>query len=134
MSMNRYKIRSQAQKPMKVFLVDPATGEHTEDWVEVRSSLSDEFMEARDAAMRAVQGVVTPDKAQRKAEVGEIQLEMKSSLVAGWSFEEPCTKENIIEFLREAPQIQQMLLNVADDSARFFSKPSEGSKTGRKQS
>ena len=130
--MSRYMIRDKAQKPRRVTLIDPATGKPTEDWIDVRSSLSDEFIEARDRAMGEL-SEFEPNEEKRKAATKERQLRMKASLVAGWSFDQPATEQNIMEFLSEAPQIQQMLLNVADDSASFFSAPSEGSSGGRKR-
>lgn len=125
MSMERYKIRNQAQKPTRVFLYDPATNERTEDWMDIRSSMSDEFIEARDEVMQEVQNIMEPNTEKRKALVNELQLKMKAALVAGWSFEEELTEENIVEFIREAPQVQQMIMTVADDSKRFFGKPSD---------
>lgn len=133
MSIEKYKIRDKAQKPTRVQLFDPATDTQTEDWIEVRSSLSDEFMEARDQAMQEAQSVSEQNPEKRKELIREIQLRMKASLVAGWSFDVPFTQEEVVAFLREAPQIQQMVMSVADDSARFFSKPSAGSETGRKK-
>lgn len=133
--MERYKTRERAQKPVKVMLIDPATGEETSDWMEVRSSLSDEFIEARDAAMQNISEVgAEPNKEARKKLVREHQLAMKASLVAGWGgpgFDGvPCTREKIVELLREAPQLQSMVTHVADDGARFFGKPSSVSGSG----
>lgn len=132
MSIDKYKIRKQAQIPSRVKLFDPATNKETEDWMDIRSSLSDEFMEARDSIMQEVQSLTEPNKDRRKKLVADLQLGLKASLVAAWSFDIPATRENVIEFLREAPQIQSMIMSVADDSARFFSKPSSDSSGGRK--
>lgn len=132
-NMNRYKIRKQAQTPQRVNLFDPATNAETKDWLEIRSSLSDEFTAARDETMQAVQEINEPSKEKRRQMVADLQLGLKVALVAGWSFDEPFTEENVREWLREAPQVQQMIMSVADDSARFFGKPSEDSSTGQKQ-
>jgi hypothetical protein len=132
-NMERYKIRGQAQQPIRVNLYDPATGKQTEDWLDVRSSLSDAFSEARDDTMRAVQEIEEPNKEKRAALVSELQLGLKVALVAGWSFDVPFTEQNVREFLREAPQIQQMIMNIADDSSAFFARPSGGSLAGRKK-
>lgn len=130
-TIDRYKTRERAQKPSRVMLIDPATGKETEDWLEIRSSLSDEFLDARDSTMQEVQSLTEPNPDKRKAAVKELQLKMKAALVAAWSFDEPFNERNVIEFLREAPQLQQMVLTVADDSARFFAKPSDASKSGQ---
>lgn len=128
---DRYKTRSLAQKPIKVMLRDPATQEPTEDFIEVRSSLSDEFLLARDLMVQSIAAIRNEANEDRRKElVKHEQLKLKAALVAGWSFDEPCDEDHIIDFLREAPQIQQMVMNVADDSAAFFSRPSADSSTG----
>ena len=132
-NMERYKIHGQAQKPIRVHLHDPATGKQTEDWLDIRSSLSDAFSMARDETMQAVQEIVEPNKDKRRALVAELQLGLKVALVAGWSFDEPFTEGNVRDWLREAPQVQQMIMSVADDSSAFFGKPSDDSSTGRKK-
>ena len=132
-NIERYKVRPKAQIPSRVFLIDPVTGKQTEDWMDIRSSLSDEFMEARDATMQEVSTIVEQNAEKRKEIVKELQLKMKVALVAGWSFDEAFNEKNVMDFLREAPQLQQMVMNVADDSARFFGGPSTDSSAGRKK-
>lgn len=127
MSMDQFKTRAKAQTPTRVHLVDPATGELTDHWVEIHSSLSDVFLAAREAAMQEVSLIASPVPAERKAQTAEIQLRMKSALLAGWSFEEEATEEAKMEFLREAPQVQLMVMSVADDHARFFGSASSDS-------
>lgn len=132
-SMDKYKVRAQAQTPRKVYLRDPSTGKETEDFLEVLSSLSDEFLEARDEAMQEAGQIATKDVAERKKLVKDIQLRMRASIVSGWSFPEPCTKENVVEFLRESPTVQQLITAAADNHAAFFSKPSDVSASGPKK-
>lgn len=130
-NMKKFMIREQAQKSTRVHLVDPATSAITEDWVDVRSSLSDEFIDARNL-LAGEASEWNPDKEARKRESKERQLRLKAALVAGWSFHEECNEENVVTFLREAPQVGEMLLNVADDGSRFFAGPSTGSASGQK--
>lgn len=125
-SMEKYKTRSKISNPVRQFILDPQTQELSADFLEIRSSLSDEFMDARDRSMQEVSEVEERDPVKRKAAVREIQLRMSAALVAGWSFAEPCTEENVVEFLREAPQIRNLVNSVADDSQRFFNRPSNG--------
>lgn len=129
---SRYMVREQANAPVRVHLIDPATQKETEDWIEVRSSLSDQFIETRNLLMGTV-GELSPDKEVRKAEANERQMRLKACLVAAWSFSERPSEEEVIEFLRESPQVAEQVLNVADDSARFFTKPSAGSNGGQAQ-
>ncbi len=74
-----------------------------------------------------------PDKEKRKQFIRDRQLRLKASLVAGWSFEEAPTEDNIVEFLRGAPQVENLVMQVADDHAGFFGGPSDGSGNGPKK-
>jgi hypothetical protein len=119
--MERYKIRSKANTPTRLNLFDPRTREETSDWLEVVSGLSDRFRDARDDAMQKAAVIAgNPNEAERKLQSKESQLEMYAALIVGWSFNVPCTKENVIAFLREAPQVQNRIIDVADESERFF--------------
>lgn len=120
--MERYKIRSKANVPHRTYLTEPGNpSKRTGDWLDIRSSLSDAFRDARDVAMqKAAVSQNNPHEESRKAEAYEAKLEMYSSLVAAWSFNVPCTKGAVIEFLRDAPQIQNLVAIVADESETFF--------------
>ena len=133
MSMKKYMVRDKAQQPIRVNLLDPATGQETEDWLDVRSSLSDEFTIAREDIQQRVGTLSEPNKDKRLAIVKELQLELKMSLVAGWSFDEPFTQENLRHFLEESPQVQNMIMMVADDAASFFGERSVNSGAGQKK-
>ena len=68
---------------------------------------------------------------------GEVKAEdrtviLTAALVGDWSFEEECTPENVQKLLREAPQLRDMIDRYASNDARFFTKPSSDSTTGRK--
>lgn len=120
--MDRYKTRDKANVPQRIKLLDPATGKETDDYIDVLSSLSDRFRAARDKAMREAAMVANiPHDGQREQAATDARLEMYAALVAGWSFNDtPCTPPNVVEFLREAPQLQNLIVAVADDSERFF--------------
>lgn len=133
-SADRFKTRERASHPTRVFLYDPATNEKTEDYLDIRSSLSDEFLEARDRAMQeAPQVQAIMDPAARQKAVKDNQLKLRASLIAGWSFKEEFNEANVLDFIREAPQVQEMVIRVADDASRFFGTPSAPSSDGRKK-
>ena len=133
-SMDKFKTRERAQKPVRAQLIDPGTGKPTEDWIDVRSSLSDNFLTARDEAMQKAAEIGSIKELEaRKAQVKLNGLRMKAALVAGWSFDEECTEENIIKFLQDAPQIQDQIVAIADDNAAFFTQPSTPSSNGPKK-
>ena len=119
--MAKYQIRSRANTPSRVFLLDPETNEKTEDWLDIVSSLSDAFRLAKDAAMQEAGAMSAErDDAKRKDAIDQVKRQMQAALVAGWSFDKPCTPEAVAAFLLEAPQVAMMVVSVADDNARFF--------------
>ena len=126
-SMDQYKTRSRANIARRVHLFDPATGKKTDDWLDVLSSLSDKFRAARDLAYQEAGEVAAIENKDVKARtIAESQLRMKAALVTGWSFPTKCSEENVVDFLREAPQIQALVVQEADDVVSFFSNPSAG--------
>jgi len=50
-----------------------------------------------------------------KAEPLEERLRLVASLVKEWSFPEPCTLENVLAFLRRAPQLVSLIDTFAAD-------------------
>ncbi len=125
--MALYFTRDRANIAQRIYLYDPATREATKDYIDVLSSLSDEFRETRDEVMQAAATVAQePDEKKRRELIQNEQRRMFSSLIAGWSFDKECTTENKMEFLKNAPQILNMVMSVADDSERFFGNASAG--------
>lgn len=119
--MEVFMVRERANLPQRERLTHPTTMQPTEHWLDIVSSLSDSFRAARDSAMQKAVSIsaIANDEKRREA-TKESQLEMAASLVAGWSFSKPCTKDNVMKFLREAPQVYNMVLRVSDENERFF--------------
>lgn len=130
MNIDFYRTRERAQATTRMNLFDPATGKRTDDYLEIRSSLSDEFLEQRDLVMQAAHAAASLDPAVRRKAAREGQLNLRVALVAGWSFDEEFNEDSVRSFLRDAPQLQDMILQTADDTARFFGQPSETSLSG----
>jgi hypothetical protein len=131
--LSKYKTRARANEGVRVQLVDPSTGKAGDDWVEVVSSLSDAFRDARDKALQdAGETAAMGDDAKRKEAMAEVRASMHASLVRAWSFDEPCTPENVREFLKEAPQVSDAVTVAADDHRRFFGQGLTDSKPGQK--
>jgi len=131
MSMERYNTRSRAEIPRRMYLVDPVTFESTEDYLDVISSLSDSFAEARDEALSVVaDSLHNSDKEERKKISKECQLSIQASLVVGWSFDKEFTKENVVDFLRNSRSVLNSVINLADDRKSFFCSPSTDSMSG----
>lgn len=131
MSMERYHTKGRAEIPQRVYLMDPATWEVTEDYLDVISSLSDAFSEARDKALLAMsEGIYGLGAEERKKLSQECQLDMQAVLVVGWSFDKEFTHDNVREFLLNSRLALNAVLRVADDRKAFFSNPSTDSTSG----
>lgn len=64
------------------------------------------------------------EEGEREKALEEGTLEMRAALISEWSFDMPCTVENISNFLREAPQIADEVDKFASRRAFFFRLPS----------
>lgn len=132
MSMEQFYTRDKANDGVKVPLNTP-DGKPTEHYIVIRSRWSDSFQAAQaevhrnDLVAMAEKGKDAPaqDPVERHAT-------LCAALVSGWSFEQECTPDNIREFLKQAPQLRDMIDRYASNDARFFGKPSSDSTAGRK--
>lgn len=121
--------RDKANAGIKLPLFTP-DGEASEEWIQVRGVDSDAYRAAetegfrrlRDAAS-AVLEAKTEDERKTIAQKAEVETlrARAASLVCGWSFDEPCTTEAVEEVLRQAPQIQDQIMEVARNRNAFFS-------------
>lgn len=132
-NMDRYRTREKANIARRVPLYDPATGEATEDWLDVRSSMSDAFKRARAEALQAASDIaMDPDVAGREEALARVQSRMHAALVADWSFDVPCTEENVAEFLHDSPHVTSLVVGIADRGALFFGNASASLSDGPK--
>lgn len=115
---------------LPLFLPD---GTATEHWLKVRGVDSDEFRRAEAAAKRKAIEIAQIENEQKRAEaVRETELGCIAALIAGWSFPEPLTNDNVVNFLREAPQIADMVNRFAARRSEYYSKKFTSSATGSK--
>jgi len=130
-AMTQFCTRPQANAGVHVQLKSPITGQDTEHWLLVRGQDSDEFRAEEDAARRRIQDAMAALPSDQrnvakyveltKAAKAEDKLLGAASLVAAWSFADvPCTRENVVEWLRDAPQVQDQIDMVAGDRALFL--------------
>lgn len=136
MTQALFHTRERANEGKRLTLYTP-DGQPTEHWLQVRHVWSDAFQEANDAAIAEVSEAVLAaqgDPAKIATAKREAQIRLWASLVAAWSFDEPCTPENVEAFLREAPQIGKVIDKFAADSKRFFKNDSTSSTAGSSQS
>ncbi len=104
-----------------------ADGTPSEHYLIIRSQWSDEFIQANDGAMRALAVKVAAKDADAKSVFQEQKLELIASCIAGWSFSIEFNHDNLITFLRNAPQIAKQVNKVAGDDKYFFKKESASS-------
>lgn len=125
--MDRYRTRTKANSTKRIPLYDPATGKPTEDWIEIRSSMSDAFKHAKNRAMQEASDFAASagDEDERNEALAQVQARMHASLVADWSFDEPCTPANVAAFLLESPHVTALVVGIADRGELFFGGASE---------
>lgn len=128
--MEAFYTREPANTGKRVPLLHP-DGSPSEHWLQVRSRWSDEFMQARD---KALQSAATISDDDRKEAAKALQLDVLASLVADWSFEQPCNAANVREFLSNAPQIAERVDKFAGNDSRFFGSGSLSSTSGPRPS
>ena len=110
--------REKANAGRKMFLKTPE-GVETEEFLLVVNTDSDVMAkahsEARTAAMENKMAAKPDPEFVEKS-----KLRLVASAVIGWSFEEPATKEAVMEFLRECPHIQDDVDTLIYDRKAFF--------------
>lgn len=131
--MKEFFTRQIANEGVTLPLYHP-DGTPSEHWIKVRGVDSDHFRKAETKAKREAMNLAQLDNEQEKAEaIRETELDCIAALVAGWSFEPECTQNNVVNFLREAPQIADMINRFAVRRSEFFGKKPGSSANGSRQ-
>ena len=113
---------------LDLYLPDGTLSEH---WLQVRGMDADEFHTAEMIAKRdAVKLADIESDEERAVAIQEAQITLIASLIAGWSFPTDFTKDNVVTFLREAPQIADEVNRLAAKRSVFFKKKLTPSTTG----
>lgn len=131
-SMSEFFTRPKANAGVVVKIPRRPNGQPCEEWVRVLGVDSDAFREAEASERRELMRIgQIADESERKKSAAVNGLEwhrrLMASLVPEWSFDEPCTVENVREAFKNAPYIQDKVEEVANNSALFFGTWSEGS-------
>jgi hypothetical protein len=117
-----FHTRARANEGKRLALHTP-DGKPTEHWLQVRHVWSDAFTDANEVALSDVREAVLAaegDKAKIAVAQRDAKFRLWAALVSAWSFDTECTPANVEAFLREAPQIGNVLDKFAADSAGFF--------------
>lgn len=130
--MQEFFTRQTANEGVELPLYLP-DGSISEEKLTVRGVDSDAFREAEAHAKRkAVELAQIEDPRERARMVRETELACIAALVANWTFDQPCSRENVVNFLREAPQIADAVNRFAARRAEFYTKKSTNSANGPK--
>jgi len=109
--MEEFFTRTKANEGVKLPLTTP-DGKETKHWLMIRGVDSDAFREAEAEAKRSI--------IQKRIEPGEAMRSVVASLISDWSFDKPCSRDEVMAFLLEAPQIADAVDKVAGDRKLFF--------------
>lgn len=104
----------------------PGVGD-TGETLTIRSQYSREFREAKAKATRQISTMTMARKGKElsEEEVKLIEDTQFASLIAGWSFDEELTVENISEFLTVNPQVYDLINTTAAQDTLFLKKPAK---------
>lgn len=128
MDMESFFTKDQAEQGIQLPLYDKL-GNKTDQWIEIYGVDSEHFRleemksqrEMRNHAMTTVDPVEL-DKGMRK-----IQTKLVASLIKSWSFAVPCTMEERVRLLTNAPQIEDVINKAAAQRSLFFKSGSTSS-------
>jgi hypothetical protein len=125
-SMEDFFTRDVANEGIKLPLYTP-TGEKTEHFLHIRGVDSDAFREADSKAKRAFFRISSLPQEEQDEALNHETMKLLSCLVISWSFDKECTQENVIEFLKTAPQIADSINQIAVKRKIFFAQRSSSS-------
>ena len=127
LNMKDFFTRDRANEGIELPLFAPGSNEKSGHWLRVRGVDSDEFRSAQVLSHRNLRDAFEDGKVPtEKFHIDQKRL-LVSSLVAGWSFDTPFTRENLIEFLTNAPQIEEAVNQIATRRNLFFKNGSTAS-------
>lgn len=119
-AMTAFFTRGVANEGLQLPLYLP-NGEKSEHWVRVLGVDSDAFRLAEAESKRdAFRLASIESNEERAAEIAKSKRRLIASLVTAWSFEQPCTTDNVEAFFLEAPQIMDAIDLAASKRALFF--------------
>lgn len=127
-SFKKYETRTRINKGARLELADPDTGENSGDYLDIRYSLADDYAAAREAVERAesIAGKESDGSVERNAR-------LIAPLIAGWSFDDEFTPDNVFSFLCGAPHLHGAIIEKATLEGKFFSTPLPSFASGPKQ-
>ena len=118
--MEEFYTRGRAEDGVKIPLQTPE-GAKTDHYLIVCGIDSDRFRQADIKAKRKMLELAAEtDDEKRTENLNSAKAELIASLVKDWSFDQECTRANVVSFLREAPQIMEQIDRVTANRPLFF--------------
>lgn len=126
--MAAFFTRERANEGIEVPMYYP-NGELSPHKLRIRGVDSDEYRAAYTEMQRKLMEKAA-EKDGAPPDRTDITLDLLVSLVKSWTFEVPCTPENVRNFFREAPQLADSVSKLATRRSAFFvKKPDSSSST-----
>ena len=124
--MEEFFTRQKANEGVKLPLFLP-DGTATEHYLVVRGIDSDHWRQADAESKRMLARAFKTDEDLKKLDdkamahlIDESRMMVLTALIAGWSFDDECSPENVRKLLTEAPQIADEIDKFAARRTRFF--------------
>lgn len=132
--MDAFFTRGKANEGVELPLYLP-DGTKSEHWVRIRGVDSDIFRAAEAESRRDAFRIANIESPTERAEaISASKRRLVAALVASWSFDRPCTVEDVDDFFLEAPQIMDAIDMAASRRALFFAKGSSNSQPSQSTS
>lgn len=106
-----------------VLPLDTPDGTPTEHWIRIRSVDSDAFRIAEAHSKRAALKIAADkelDDNGRILAARDTEFELIAALVVDWSFDMTCSLPNVVNFLKQAPQIADAINKEAARRITFY--------------
>lgn len=123
-SFTKYNSVDGANAGARMKIAD-ASGNETDDWLHLLGIDSDTFQKASKQMRRTMLAYMEKHNGAKMSDEGynaltiEEQRRLQVVLVQDWSFEEPCTPENVLALFKAAPFIGEQVDNFAGKRERF---------------
>lgn len=114
-SHERFFTLSQANTG-KILKLKELDGSDSPDWMRVAGVDSDLY---EDRATAEREHLMSDDVKVLKG----CTMRLYASLVLEWSFDLPCTFENVLEVFKQAPNLRRQVIRFVDDRKDFFNAP-----------
>ena len=113
----------------RIYLFKP-NGEKTEHWLHVLGTDSDAYREGGLEMRRKMRVALAAGGEVSDAFTLSVARENLACLVKDWSFPEPCTRENVVNFFKQAPRVQDYVEEYCGVGSNFFGEGSTSSVNG----